>query len=469
MKLISQIRPKPLTQAVCLGLTGSICMTLPVVGPLGSQAHAFQASRNLATLTAGEGFKLVGLAEDDQLGWVVSGAGDFNGDGLDDLIVMAAPGLAAPITPSAPMKVYLVFGRQTGFDEIDLGQLGPDDGVELTGTSSVEGSWHGNVGRSIAGIGDLNGDGFDDVMIGSPMATGPNGTESGRAFVLFGTDQAITSPLDLNNLATGSGEAGFVINGEGADDHLGQAVAAAGDVNGDGITDVIIGAPGAKPNPFSDPAPDGNSYVLFGQTDGFDPVIDLGAISGGDGQNGFRITGINGVEARSGFAVSSAGDINGDGLDDVIVGGHKFSNNVHVVFGRSDASTFGGSLSLDDISSGDGTQGFVFESSFGGDLSPNASDLYLGVTASTAGDINGDGFTEIIFGATYGNRDPYSGNNDDSYVGISYVVFGNQQGFPASLDRTDLTGSNGFSCLEMVVHIAWAVPFLLWVISTAMA
>ena len=147
------------------------------------------------------------------------------------------------------------------------------------------------------------------------------------------------------SLSTLDGGNGFRIDGVAAADFSGRAVSAAGDVNGDGIDDLIVGARSADPsgNPDS-----GSSYVVFGRAAG-DTFAATLALSGLNGDNGFRIDGVAAGD-RSGFAVSAAGDVNGDGIDDLIVGAYRAdpfggeSGSSYVVFGRigvavSDLST----------------------------------------------------------------------------------------------------------------------------------
>ena len=114
------------------------------------------------------------------------------------------------------------------------------------------------------------------------------------------------------NLSSLNGRNGFMLSGAAASDHSGWSVASAGDVNGDGFADVIVGAPNADPHGLDS----GASYVVFGNASGLASNIDLSSL---DGTTGFKLSG--GVASdNSGFSVASAGDVNGDGLADLIVG-----------------------------------------------------------------------------------------------------------------------------------------------------
>ncbi|MEM6297475.1 MAG: hypothetical protein AAF740_02175, partial [Bacteroidota bacterium] len=269
------------------------------------------------------------------------------------------------------------------------------------------------TGRSVSNLGDLNGDGIDDVIVGAPYAD-PNGASSGQTYVVFGrTDFGAT--FEISDI---DGTNGFILNGIDASDVSGGAVSGAGDVNGDGRVDLIIGARQSDPGGTNR----GEVYVIFGQNS-FPTTFEISDI---DGTNGFILNGVDDSDL-SGSSVSAGGDINGDGIDDFIIGAPEADPNgsrsgeSYVIFGQMG---FGASL---DLSSLDGTNGFVLNGITGGDRS--------GGMVSNTGDVNGDGIDDLIIGARYG--DP-NGNNS----GESYIVFG-QTTFSASLNLASLDGTNG--------------------------
>ena len=218
---------------------------------------------------------------------------------------------------------------------------------------------------------------------------------------------------------------GFRLNGVAPGDSSGFAVSAAGDVNGDGIGDVLVGAFRADPNNRGSA---GASYVVFGRDTGpFPASLELSDL---DGTNGFRLDGAAGD--RSGIAVSSAGDVNGDGLADLLIGADGESPNrdrpgaSYVVFGR-DTGPFPATF---DLSSLDGTNGFRLNGVAAGERS--------GSRVSAAGDVNGDGLADFLIGA-------FAAGPNGAFSGASYVVFGRDTRFPATLGRlSSLDGTNGF-------------------------
>jgi uncharacterized protein with PIN domain len=380
----------------------------------------FPAALNLSELLDGSnGFAINGIDAGDSSGNSVSAAGDVNGDGIDDVIIGAWR--AYPNGIKRAGESYVVFGRTTGFPAaLNLSDLNGSNGFVINGIDVWDIS-----GNSVSAARDVNGDGIDDVIIGAPWAGSNDIDQTGESYVVFGRTTGFPAALNLSDL---DGSNGFVINGSDHGIETGWSVSAAGDINGDGIDDVIIGAYNA-----------GDSYVLFGHTTGFPASINLSYL---DGSNGFRIDG--GVEEVASI-VSAAGDVNGDGIDDVIIGypeGAGSAGESYVVFGRTNG--FPAALSLSDL---DGSNGFVINGIDALDES--------GRSVSAAGDVNGDGIADVIIGAPFS----YDDEQGDTASGESYVVFGRTTGFPAALNLSDLDGSNGFviNGIDLFDEAGWSV------------
>ncbi|MBC7986492.1 MAG: FG-GAP repeat protein [Sphingomonadaceae bacterium] len=381
------------------------------------KAAGFTASLDLAALDGSDGFRIDGIDPSDQCGVSVSSAGDVNGDGFDDIVIGAYGGDPGGDTNAG--ESYVVFGHAGGFaPRLDLATLDGINGFRVEGIDAFDRS-----GYSVSSAGDVNGDGFDDIIIGAHGANPGGAAYAGRSYVVFGRPGEFAASLDLASL---DGTNGFGIDGIAARDFSGWSVSAAGDVNGDGLDDITIGAFGGDPDGYSYA---GESYIMFGKSGGFAADFDLVML---DGTNGFRLDGIDGFD-RSGISVSSAGDVNGDGFDDIVIGAdgayrgskHFAAGESYVVFGKA-----GGFAPRLDLARLDGTNGFRLEGIDRDDRSGGA--------VSAAGDVNGDGFDDIIVGAD--NGDP----GGDSNAGESYVVFGHAEGFARRLDLATLDGANGF-------------------------
>jgi hypothetical protein len=381
------------------------------------------------------GFMITGGSTATYHGQSVSGAGDVNGDGLDDLIVGAPLGVAGAAGIS-----FVVFGKADNaaidLSTFPLNNLG---GFKINGVSSNDQS-----GQSVSGAGDVNGDGKDDLIVGSFKDDPNDAINSGASFVVFGKadttavalsdiEGEVLNPIDLDGNAILDDPSGFVINGVAEGDLSGTSVSGAGDVNGDGLDDLIIGASHDDPNGSNS----GAGFVVFGKAGS--EVVELSAI----GTGGFAINGISAGDA-TGSSVSGAGDVNGDGLDDVIIGApfsgsdRALSGASFVVFGKAGTDV----VELSDIKSGtlnliDLNLNGLLDDPSGFEISGLTSDALLGHSVSDAGDVNGDGFDDLIIGA-------HNFDFNGSSSGTSFVVFGKADGTAVDIPGI-ITGRGGFA------------------------
>ena len=196
---------------------------------------------DLASLTSTQGFKILGASSDDWSGRSLSSAGDFNGDGYSDLIIGASYTYANSRANAGTS--YIIFGKASGFSDIDLASLTSIQGFKIIGAARNHYS-----GWSVKSAGDLNVDGFSDVIIGAQVVEALQSdpisrTNAGISYVIFGKANGFTD-IDLASLTSTQG---FKILGAASNDYSGGS-ASVGDFNGDGYNDIIIGAFGASPN-----------------------------------------------------------------------------------------------------------------------------------------------------------------------------------------------------------------------------
>ncbi len=265
-----------------------------------------------------------GAATFVNLGYAVAGAGDVNGDGRGDFIIGAIN--ASPGGLSGAGSAY-VYSGATGT------LLYQKDGAAA----------NDNLGSSVASAGDVNGDGKADFIIGA-IGADAGGVDAGSAYVYSGATGALL----------------YQKNGAAAGDFLGWSAAGAGDVNGDGRADFIVGAFLADPG---GPVDAGSAYVYSGATGAL-----LYQKNGGAGDS-------------LGISVASAGDVNGDGRADFIVGAF--------------VADPGGQLGAGSAYVYSGATGALLYQKNGG-----AAGDHLGRSVASAGDVNGDGKTDFIVGAT---------------------------------------------------------------------
>ena len=383
-----------------------------IVGAYGSGAGRAYLYTNSLTGTDIPDEFFTGAAASDFLGYSVSTAGDVNGDGYSDVIV-GAFGTDAGGTNAG--SAYIYFGGASMNSTAD---------VTLTGAAIAD-----NFGYSVSTAGDVNGDGYSDVIVGAYL-NDAGGSNAGRAYIYFG-GASMNSTADVT------------LTGAAASDFFGVSVSTAGDVNGDGYSDVIVGADLNDAGGIDF----GSAYIYFGGAS-MNSIADV------------TLTGAA-TDDYFGHSVSTAGDVNADGYSDVIVGayfddaGGSNAGRAYIYFGGSSMNSiadltltgaaagdlFGNSVSTAGDVNGDGFSDVIIGAKsndaggvdagrayiyFGGASMNSTADVTLtgaadddefGISVSTAGDVNNDGYSDVIVGAQY--NDTGADN-----AGSTYIYFG---------------------------------------------
>lgn len=376
----------------------------------------FPSYSTIDDLSESQAFAINGTADSGAFGLGASGIGDFNNDGLDDIIIAAR---TSDPNGGASGACYVVYGSDGILpSNFDISQLNGTNGFAINGVSEND-----LTCIAVSSAGDVNNDGIDDILIGARGANPDSTIAKGAAYVIYGTESLMPAIFELSSL---NGINGFRMVGEAAGDWFGSDVSYIGDVNNDLIDDIMIGALTADNNGSSS----GAVYVVFGRS-AFPGSIDIGAL---DGTDGFMFNAPS-AGMRLG-AVSSAGDFNHDGINDMLMGAYyaspnaiSFAGEAYLVYGQD---TIGSGINFPatfELSSIDSSTGIVFQGS-------NENDKF-GQTLTYAGDVNHDGIDDVAINAP-------SDDTNASGSGAVYVIYGTATTYDTPINIYDIDGSNGF-------------------------
>ena len=249
------------------------------------------------------------------------------------------------------------------------------------------------AGVSVASAGDVDGDGLDDILVGAHY-TNDGGTAAGSAYVVLGKSLGASGTFEL-------AAADHTLVGEEAEDYAGLRVASAGDVDGDGLDDILVAAYANDTGGNNA----GSVYVILGASLAGVSTLDLSAAD-------HRLVG-EAAQDYAGTSIASAGDVDGDGLDDILVGMSGGGGGAYLIYGKS----LGGAQTIN-LSSADVR--------IGGEHSYDQA----GVSLASAGDVDGDGLADILVGAHYGSE-------AGSSSGSAYLIYGKSLAGSSTFNLSD--------------------------------
>jgi|GEM_PF-2023215 len=357
-------------------------MANPAAGNDAGETYIIYGSDNLSSTidldSVSADVTIYGDDFNDRSGWSVA-TGDVNGDNVDDVIIGAYG--ADPAGGSGAGETYIIYGSDSLPSTIDLNSVSAD--VTIYGDDIDDES-----GWSVA-TGDVNGDNVDDVIIGARYADPAGGSGAGETYIIYGSD-SLPATIDLNSTS-----ADVTIYGDDDGDQSGSSVAT-GDINGDNVTDLIIGARRADPAGGENA---GETYIIYG-SDSLSSTIDLNSVSA-------DVT-IYGDDASDNSVSVTTGDINSDNVDDVIIGsygadpaGGDNAGETYIIYGSDSLSS---TIDLNSVSA---------------DVTIYGDDEYdYSGTSVATGDVNGDNVADLIIGTH--QADPAGGSN----AGETYVIYG---------------------------------------------
>lgn len=348
------------------------------------------------TPLSGADASFVGGAHGERAGDSVAGAGDVNGDGYDDILIGAHYNNEGGNNAG---KVYLIFGKESGW-EADLN-------LTNANASFIGEAVNNEAGISVAGVGDVNGDNFDDFIIGASgfKKVGSGQNYWGRAYLFYGRSDGWNKDVNIS-----SANASFT--GEKYGSFAGFSVAGAGDVNNDSYNDLLIGA-FRYDNGVDEHA--GRTYLIFGNSTPYNANISLSEAN-------VSYTGEFEYD-QAGYSVAGVGDVNGDEYDDILIAANQYNaslgteGKIYLIFGNE-------TQYLSSISLSNANASFIGE----------AQSDYAGTSIAGAGDVNNDSYYDILIGAPDNDQGGYG-------AGQTYLILGRSSGWNHNTPLSNVDGS----------------------------